>query len=213
MLLGQNTNMDKTEARKCLHNTHLVQLEHPECRVSTYTLKPILQITQVDYDRIWADRPVTYERFRMFGRENEFPRLFRHYLHDYWWSGKMHRGEPLTDPYLCKLLEWVRAYTQLPYNQMLVNWYERYHHIGLHSDDEHGLVPGAPIFSFSYGADRIFRIRARVGDERWDVPMPSNTLIVMRDSMQSHYKHEVLRESPTRPVTGTRINVTLRYMH
>lgn len=203
------------QARKKVKNTHLVKLLHPDCRVSTYALKPELQISQADYDRIWADRPNVQETFNAFGKEHLFPRLFKHYLRDYKWSGKLHKGEPLTDPYIIKLLQWVQDYTGLPYNQVLINWYEPAHYIGAHADDEHGMVDGAPIFSFSFGAERIFRINAKKSiesAERHDVQLQSNTVVVMRGKMQKHYKHEVLKQSSKRPVAGTRINCTMRYM-
>lgn len=134
------------------------------------------------------------------------------------------RGDSGGDAGEAEALEWLRGVMEWvhtdsggrPYYQLLVNWYaDGAHHIGPHSDDERQLEPGAPIYSFSYGAERRFIIHKRFAngkpgggtEQELMLELRNNTLLTMCGAMQRHYKHSV----PPQPrCTASRINVTLR---
>jgi len=79
--------------------------------------------------------------------------------------------------------------------------------IGLHSDAEPDLLPGAPIASLSFGATRRFVLRHNRSSEKHVLSLSSGSLLVMEGETQAHWKHEI----PAGPrVAGGRINITLR---
>lgn len=190
-----------------------ITLGTPGCWITQYKLDDLdLEMSQADYDRIWQDHPVERVKLPLWGKMQEIPRYQRNYLRDYRFSGVTHRGEALEDPYVKKVLDWVRQHSGQQYNQLMINWYEQEDYIGPHSDDERELVPGSPIYSFSYGNYRVFRVKAKQGSELHEIDMYPNSLLVMHGDMQKWYKHEVLRSTNRSPFYGTRINITARLM-
>jgi alkylated DNA repair dioxygenase AlkB len=98
---------------------------------------------------------------------------------------------------------------------MLLNWYQDGQHtIGKHSDDERQLVPGSPIYSFSYGQQRDFKIASKPKSphqiETITLSLPGNSLLMMGGEMQKWYTHEVPKRALSR-CPGRRINVTVRH--
>lgn len=94
-----------------------------------------------------------------------------------------------------------------------MNWYEGGEEgLGAHADDETDLVKGAPIYSFSFGASRVFRVhpgkeaKAR-GEANRDFWLEHGDLVVMGGLMQQEYKHSV---PCGRCFHGKRINLTIR---
>lgn len=105
------------------------------------------------------------------------------------------------------------------YPQLLINLYMGPNdYIGQHSDNEKQLVPGSAIYSYSYsgGAVRHFCIHpATKGKRVQRLPMPHNSLLVMRGAMQKEFVHSVPRLGK-REAQGYdesncwRINITMR---
>lgn len=174
-----------------------------------------LQVDTDLFEHLWSLHPHELGEVKIFGKITKTPRWQQSYGRDYKFSGMNHHALPIEDPYLIKLLEWVKKDSGIEYNQVLINWYQDgNHYIGKHSDDERDLVSGDPIYSFSFGQERDFRITNKPKSEFQISPikikLPSNSLIIMGGDMQKHYHHEVPKRAlSTCPLR--RINITVRH--
>ena len=82
--------------------------------------------------------------------------------------------------------------------------------IGPHADNEKSILKDRPILSFSFGQERPFHIHYH-GKVYKTILLENNSLVVMGEEMQQHYKHSVPKVS-ARQYQGKRINITFR-MH
>ena len=113
------------------------------------------------------------------------------------------------------------------YNGVLKNWYTPASYIMAHADDETGHAIGTPIFSFSAGASRTFRISKhsdvqvrntrilqshfRGGAQRpITIELNDGDLLIMGGHMQQTHKHEILKLQHGESGGGNRINWTVR---
>ncbi len=165
------------------------------------------------FDSLWALKPDSPGKYKIFGKTGDVPRFQQNYLLDYKFAGFTHAAEPLPvqlEVYMNfanSLLESMGV--GLTFNQALTNHYESgSHYIGAHSDAEEELVEGSPIFSASWGQDRIFRIR-RKSDKviLKDIVVSDNSFLVMCGNFQKDYTHEIVK---TLRKVGPRINFTCR---
>lgn len=161
------------------------------------------------FEQLWSIHPEEFGRVKIYGKELSTPRWQQSYLKPYWFSGMTHAPLPLPEE-IQGLFDWVKTINP-DINQCLINWYQDgNHYIGPHSDDETQLVPGSDIFSFSYGAERQFHIHPKNGPSTGaihKIPMPHNSLLIMRGKMQRNYKHSVPKSAR---VNNRRINITFR---
>jgi len=159
------------------------------------------------FEELWSAHPAELGTVKLYGRDVDTPRWQQSYLKPYKFSGQMHAALPLPDA-VGRLYNWVRTVNP-DVNQCLINWYkDGKHYIGAHSDDESQLKENSDIFSFSYGAERMFYIhRKPKGDVIHKISMPHNSLIVMRGRTQKKFKHSVPK---TAKISGRRINITFR---
>lgn len=167
-----------------------------------------------EFERLWNLHPAEKGIVNVFG-EKETPRWQQSYGHDYQFSRIKHESLPIEDPFLIKILDCVRKHSGLPYNGILINWYaDGNHYIGPHSDDESELVLGSPIYSFSFGQERDFRITSKPKNssqiEPYTIKLPNNSLLIMCEDMQKYYKHSVPKRALSR-CPEKRINVTVRH--
>lgn len=177
-----------------------------------------------EFDRVWNLHPVEFAVVNVFGKKLT-PRWQQAFGRDYNFSRVNHQALPITDLYLIRLLEWSNRHANsgaLPltggvpvkFNSALINFYQDgNHYIGPHSDNEKELVAGAPIYSFSFGQERDFRVTRRPSEsiefEPLSIAMPDNSLIVMGGEMQRHYKHAVPKRALSK-CPNRRINITFR---
>ena len=138
-------------------------------------IPPELHMNQDTFTRIWNLHPEEKGVFKMMGKEIPTPRWQQAFGHDYRVSRTDHTAVPLTDPFLIGIMNWVRErHPEMNFNGLLVNWYlDGHHHIGYHADATTPLVVGSPIYSFSYGATRNFKIKAD-GEPSINVPVTHN---------------------------------------
>ena len=187
-----------------------------------YQLDPIpaeIQLNEKEFDELWNFHPQEFAIVNVYG-EKKTPRYQQSYGRNYSFSKTEHKALALTYPYLLRLMEWSshNCKTKLSfdanYDGCLVNWYENGdHYIGPHSDSESDLVPNSPIYSFSFGQERTFRVTKKEKEsfefETFDIEMKNNSLLVMGGEMQKHFKHAVPKRS-INSCPGKRINVTFR---
>jgi alkylated DNA repair dioxygenase AlkB len=183
--------------------------ESASCWIKCYDQLPSdIMMDDETFNRIWQLHPTELGKGKMFGKPITFQRYTQTYGQDYYYRGTNHQSQPITDPYLQTLLDWVGQHSKLPYKGILINWYQDgNHYIGDHSDNEKGLMPLSPIYSFSFGQERDFVITSKDKSYRKVIPMKHNSLIIMGGAMQKHYKHGVPKQT-TCP--KSRINITVR---
>mmetsp|Transcript_31655 Transcript_31655/g.38238 ORF Transcript_31655/g.38238 Transcript_31655/m.38238 type:complete len:370 (-) Transcript_31655:95-1204(-) len=184
-----------------------------------------LKVSSEEFESLWSQRPEEQQFIVLFGKQCEIPRKSRLYVvgegTSYQYSGVVQQGHPIKDPILQRALAIAQAEAaDFTYNGILVNWYEGgEQYMGAHSDDERDLVKKAPIFSFSLGAPRLFRVHSKtskskdcllIGPEKLktlDTWMNDGDLIVMGGNMQEEFKHSVPKG---KSYAGRRINLTVR---
>lgn len=193
--------------------------------VSAFQLPLELQITDSTFAELVTMKPTERRAIRkMFGKpcfQNYYSRNFGvsyryagklyHALHV---IGKTHEAEALDHPYLKSLLEWAQTHSGKKMNQLLVNWYmDGSQYVGWHADDEKDIDPTAPIYSFSFGAERLFRFAKRSvkshtrKDIVWERRLQHNGCVVMGGDCQKEFKHTLHKELRVKTL---RINVTIR---
>lgn len=97
----------------------------------------------------------------------------------------------------------------------IANLYENgQDYVAPHADDEKLIDQSCPIVTYSFGESRIFRIRdAKTNEVVKTLNTGCCTFITMGgNNFQSMYKHEIVKQSPTK-VPGARISITFRKLH
>jgi len=127
-------------------------------------------------------------------------------------------------PLLSTLREVLRVRTGATPNFVLINYYRSGRDcIGWHADDERDLGDAPTILSLSLGAPRDFQFRhreafpqARQAARRPELqtvtlPLPSGSLLIMRDPTNKDWKHQLPRRGGRQAATiGARLNLTWR---
>lgn len=108
-----------------------------------------------------------------------------------------------------EIRERVSSACGVEFNSVLLNLYrDGRDSMGWHTDDERELDPQASIASFSLGASRTFRFRARGGEgEPLSLELEHGDLLVMEPPTQLHWQHALPRRLR---VHEARINLTFR---
>jgi alkylated DNA repair dioxygenase AlkB len=168
--------------------------------------------SRVLFAQLLAEVPFAQRAIRVFGREVMQPRLVAWVGEPeavYRYSGTTHVPSPF-GPVLGALCARVARQVGVPFNSVLCNLYrDGRDAMGMHSDSEPELGERPVIASLSLGAMRRFQLRHRKGKGRAgaDLPLEDGSLLVMRGSLQQHYRHGVPREPR---VSEPRINLTFR---
>lgn len=114
-------------------------------------------------------------------------------------------------PWIEELLElkaMVESISGETYNSCLLNLYhDGSEGMAWHSDGEKDLKKNGAIASLTFGAERKFSFKHKQSKERIDMLLENGSLLVMKDTTQSHWMH---RLPPTKQLHGPRINLTFR---
>ncbi|MGV6945085.1 alpha-ketoglutarate-dependent dioxygenase AlkB family protein [Sphingobacterium kyonggiense] len=114
-------------------------------------------------------------------------------------------------PWIEELLElkaMVESISGESYNSCLLNLYhDGSEGMAWHSDGEKDLKKNGAISSLTFGAERKFSFKHKQSKERIDMLLENGSLLVMKDTTQSHWMH---RLPPTKQLHGPRINLTFR---
>jgi len=179
-----------------------------------------VECTRQEFDDFYHNEcPETKEDITIFGKTVKCPRYQRLYGTgvSYSFSTITLHGAPYFPEIVARCMRYAEEkYPEYPWKAALVNFYEDgTSYIGAHSDDETDLVAGAPILSFSFGAERTFRIREK-GTKKVieNLPTVNRSMISMNGDMQKEYTHEIpkINGAKGRSV-GKRINITVRCMN
>lgn len=201
-----------TENNSSKIKTKLFKLDN-ECWIEQGYL-PTALTTMYNFDDLWRLHPEEYGLVSYMGKMVRTPRWQQTYLKNYFFTGFDHKALPLPEQFQ-PFLNWANtiASESISFNQVLINFYENgKHYIGRHSDDERQLVKFSPVLSVSLGQERIFRVRDKITKKIvMDIPMPSDTYLMMCGKMQKKYLHEVPKVSGKKgDEMGKRINITFR---
>lgn len=163
------------------------------------------------FEALWALHPDDFHQIKMHGRLVRTPRWQQAYGADYRYTGNTNRALPLT-PEMEAWLGWVREAFDPRLNGLLFNWYDgaEGHYIGKHRDSDINRVEGSPIVTFSFGEERVFRMRPWRGKGFVDVPAEHAGIIVIPWDTNRAWTHEVPAPKGSR---GRRISVTIRAFH
>lgn len=185
-------------------------LKHGDSWYGYFTeIPPECKVDQDTFVRLWNLHPQDRGQGTLAGVEYEAARWQAVFGGTYSFGGVKYEGIPVSDPFHVQIINWVRKHSGLPYNGLVMNWYDGGKDtIGPHRDKEDGMLPGAPIYSFSYGITRDFHIKSIIkGEPGFNVPLPHNSLFIIGWEMNKHYKHSVPKRAN---LTGQRINITVR---
>ncbi|MEY4582333.1 MAG: hypothetical protein RL701_7036 [Pseudomonadota bacterium] len=171
------------------------------------------------FEQLRAGVPWQTRSIRIAGRLIPEPRLTA-WVGDaeaaYTYSGRRNEPTPwsATTPALPALRNRVSEAVGAPFNAVLCNLYAHgLHSMGLHADAEPELGPNPCIASLSFGATRRFQLRHRkLRDEKLDLDLTSGSLLIMRGTLQTHYRHGVPKQPSIQGVHAARINLTFRHI-
>lgn len=153
-------------------------------------------------------RPFLEQRtYRMFGKTVPVPRLTAWFGDvPYTYSGLTHDPSPYT-PRLRAIKGAVEHVAGATFNSCLANLYRSgYDSVGFHADDEPELGPEPTIASVSFGATRLFRLKAKEGSHKLGFDLGHGDVIIMGGKTQKLYVHSIPRTK--RPVG---LNLTFRH--
>jgi alkylated DNA repair dioxygenase AlkB len=149
----------------------------------------------------------------LFGKKIPIPRMESFHSTNgstYGYSGKRLTTNPFNQT-LLTLKNRIEKSFDLSFNSVLVNLYRNEQDSnGWHADNEKGLGINPQIASLSLGQTRRFQLKNNLSQKRHVLYLTSGDLILMRGSMQHHWKHQVPKEKyPCSP----RLNLTFRYIY
>jgi alkylated DNA repair dioxygenase AlkB len=155
---------------------------------------------------VWQSREI-----RIAGRSIREPRLTA-WVGDpdavYTYSG-VHNVPAAWPDVLSELRARVSRAARMEMNSVLCNLYrDGQDSMGFHADKERELGANPVIASLSLGATRRFQLRHRKDSTaRLDLDLESGSLLMMRGSLQHHFRHAVPKQPAVREA---RINLTFR---
>ena len=166
-----------------------------------------------DVSTLMELKPPHRDQIQMYGKKIDLPRFQALYGNSSYTYSRI-KLEPISDiPVLVqKCIQFANnEYPSHVWGGALVNWYmDGTDYVSMHSDDETDLSPGAPILSFSFGAERTFRVETKIQGgavTKMDFVTLHNSCIVMEGEIQKEFSHGITKTlKPTRP----RINITVR---
>jgi alkylated DNA repair dioxygenase AlkB len=154
--------------------------------------------------------PWKEQTIKFYGKVYKQPRLIAWYGDDgisYRYSGVTHAPLPWTG-LLHQLKAIAEQYSACNFNSALVNYYRDHRDsMGMHSDNEAELGPQPIIASLSLGAERTFILKHKNTAQKFTLPLPSGSLLVMQGDTQTFWRHGITKEKHR---CAARINVTFR---
>jgi alkylated DNA repair dioxygenase AlkB len=168
--------------------------------------------TRLFYETLLRDIPWKNDEAVIFGKRIVTARKVAWYGDSdfsYTYSGTTKQALVWTDK-LASLKAIVEKLTATRFNSCLLNLYHDGNEgMAWHSDDERSLGRNSTIASVSLGAEREFRLKHKRSDEKVSVLLESGSLLVMKDTTQTHWLHSIPK---SKKIRTPRINLTFRTM-
>lgn len=133
------------------------------------------------------------------------PRLNKQYGKGYTYSGVSTKDSEMPAHYQ-RIIDRVAEATGFIGNQLLLNSYDTWGSIGLHSDSEKELGYNPTVVSLSLGSECIFTLVDNKTKAEYDIILKPNDLLVMGNMSQVLYRHQIKRGN----IKGKRISLTFR---
>ncbi|RYD48418.1 MAG: alpha-ketoglutarate-dependent dioxygenase AlkB, partial [Verrucomicrobiaceae bacterium] len=155
---------------------------------------PIFGVDETNryYQTLLHDIPWKNDEAVIFGRHIVTARKVAWYGDtdfSYTYSGTTKQARAWT-PELAELKTLVEKLTGTVFNSCLLNLYHDGNEgMAWHSDDEKSLGKDSTIASVSFGAEREFRLKHKRTDDKVSVRLESGSLLVMKDTTQTHWLH------------------------
>jgi len=152
------------------------------------------------------------EEITIFGKTHLQPRLTAWYGNQessYSYSGITMEPRPWNQT-LLNLKARIESLLGQDFNSVLLNYYRDHRDsMGMHSDDEPELGKQPVIASLSLGEERTLLLRHKYRKDLSTIKLPltSGSLLVMKGSTQSYWKHGISKQ---KKVCGSRLNLTFR---
>lgn len=152
------------------------------------------------------------EEITIYGKTHLQPRLTAWYgskESSYRYSGITMEPRPWSQT-LFSLKARIESLVGQDFNSLLLNYYRDHRDsMGMHSDDEPELGKQPVIASLSLGEARtlVLRHKYRKDLDTIKLPLLSGSLLVMKGSTQSYWKHGITKQKHT---CGPRVNLTFR---
>jgi len=178
----------------------------PGIHVFTGRLPVELVLDAEQFRTLWDMHPEEYPLARFESGVFQVPRWHQAYGRDYEFSGFVSEALPIPR-ILGPLVDWTRRTVDQRINGVLVNWYDGAlaHRISQHKDSPIGRIPGCPIVTVSFGAQRGFQMIVRKKPVTFEVG--NGDVIVVPDATNRRFAHAVPHRAHD---LGRRISVTLR---
>ena len=156
-------------------------------------------------DTVWRQEEIT-----LYGKTHWQPRLSAWYGGkeiSYCYSGISMQPRPWSQT-LLSLKARIESLVARSFNSVLLNYYRDHRDgMGMHSDDESELGKQPVIASLSLGEERTLLLRHKYDSNTLKLPLPSGSLLVMKGSTQSYWKHGIMKQKQR---CGPRVNLTFR---
>lgn len=175
---------------------------------------PFLGVDETNryYETLLHDIPWKNDEAVIFGKHIVTARKVAWYGDSdfsYTYSGTTKQARVWT-PELSVLKSLVEKLTGTVFNSCLLNLYHDGNEgMAWHSDDEKSLGKDSTIASVSFGAEREFRLKHKRTDDKVSVLLESGSLLVMKDTTQTHWLHCIPK---SKKIRTPRINLTFRTM-
>ena len=120
-----------------------------------------MKMNNQEFEDFWDSQPEEQAEVLIYGKMIKIPRKQQSYGISYRFSGVLSVCTEIT-PLIQKYIDYANSIDDTPgkFNMALVNWYENgKSYIGYHSDDEKQLIQNSPVYCFSFGVTRDFKLK------------------------------------------------------
>ncbi len=183
-----------------------------ECKINLTTELLPGDLSQQLFQTLQDQLQWEQSEIRIAGRFVKIPRLNAWYGDAnarYQYSGALFSPIPWT-PELLEIRQIIEKASRQQFNSVLANLYrDEQDSVSWHADDEPELGRNPIIASLSLGETRRFLLRPKdkKSDERIEIKLPGNSLLLMSGPLQHQWLHQIPKSSIPK---GPRLNLTFR---
>lgn len=159
------------------------------------------------FDKLKSEIEWKHEDVTLYSKTYPLPRLTAWYgERGYTYSGISASIRPWTDA-LLEIKNKIENVSKYSFDGVLLNLYRNGRDsVSWHSDDEPSLRQDE-IASVSFGETRIFKMKSKTTNDKFEIPLNNGDLLIMKGDTQKKWLHSIPK---TGKITGERINLTFR---